>query len=142
MPRIMKIRLIDLHCLCKNAYPGVYAAVPGKRNIPAKLIVPGHGTQNLPGQLAQCRLAAQGRHCRCDRCREIGRLPSDVEPDIRVTRYQCCDGTERYCGIQETPSSALPGFLFSFIGVPARSGSRPLLCAGLSCLWKSRPDRS
>ena len=106
-------QLIDLIAYAKTLIPEYTRLSRVQRDIPAKLIVAGSRHSNFR-QLAQNRLAAQGRHCRCIRCREIGRLPSHVESDIRVIQYECCGGTEYF--ISAVSGDSLIGF--------ARSGSR------------------
>ncbi len=100
-------QLIDLIAYAKTLIPEYTRLSRVQRDIPAKLIVAGSRHSNFR-QLAQNRLAAQGRHCRCIRCREIGRLPSSVESEIRVTQYECCDGTEHF--ISAVSGDSLIGF--------------------------------
>jgi elongator complex protein 3 len=59
-------------------------------------------------QLAKNRLTALGKHCRCIRCREIGRRPSLAESEVQVIRYECCSGTEHF--ISAVSSDSLIGF--------------------------------
>ena len=99
--------LIDLIAYAKSLIPEYTRLSRVQRDIPAKLIVAGSRHSNFR-QLAQNRLAAQGRHCRCIRCREIGRLPSEVESDIRVIQYECCGGTEYF--ISAVSGDSLIGF--------------------------------
>ena len=100
-------QLIDLIAYAKTLIPEYTRLSRVQRDIPAKLIVAGSRHSNFR-QLAQNRLAAQGRHCRCIRCREIGRLPSLVESDIRVIQYECCGGTEHF--ISAVSGDSLIGF--------------------------------
>ncbi|HNX17724.1 MAG TPA: tRNA uridine(34) 5-carboxymethylaminomethyl modification radical SAM/GNAT enzyme Elp3 [Methanoregula sp.] len=99
--------LIDLIAYAKSLIPEYTRLSRVQRDIPAKLIVAGSRHSNFR-QLAQNRLTAQGRRCRCIRCREIGRLPSDVEPEIQVYRYECCGGTEHF--ISAVAGDSLIGF--------------------------------
>jgi elongator complex protein 3 len=78
-----------------------------QRDIPATLIVAGSRHSNFR-QLASGRLHELGGTCRCIRCREIGRRPSEEEPAIRVQRYECVGGTEHF--IQFEAGEALIGF--------------------------------
>ncbi|MFA5331401.1 MAG: tRNA uridine(34) 5-carboxymethylaminomethyl modification radical SAM/GNAT enzyme Elp3 [Methanoregula sp.] len=100
-------QLIDLIAYAKSLIPEYTRLSRVQRDIPAKLIVAGSRHSNFR-QLAQERLASQGRHCRCIRCREIGRRPSGVEPDIRVIKYECCGGTEHF--ISAVSGDSLIGF--------------------------------
>ena len=78
-----------------------------QRDIPAKLIVAGSRHSNFR-QLAKNRLKVAGGHCRCIRCREIGRLPSLVESDIRIMPYEACGGLEHF--ISAVSGDSLIGF--------------------------------
>ncbi len=100
-------QLIDLIAYAKTLIPEYTRLSRVQRDIPAKLIVAGSKHSNFR-QLAQNRLAAQGRHCRCIRCREIGRLPSSMDAEIRVTRYECCGGIEHF--ISAVSGDSLIGF--------------------------------
>ena len=102
--------LIDLIAYAKTLIPEYTRLSRVQRDIPAKLIVAGSRHSNFR-QLAQNRLAAQGRHCRCIRCREIGRLPSAIEAEhagdqVRVLRRH---GTFYLRGLGRLRSSGLPG---------------------------------
>ncbi|ABS56471.1 histone acetyltransferase, ELP3 family [Methanoregula boonei 6A8] len=99
--------LIDLIAYAKMLIPEYTRLSRVQRDIPAKLIVAGSRHSNFR-QLAQNRLAAQGRRCRCIRCREIGRLPSADEAEIRVIRYECCGGMEHF--ISAVAGDSLIGF--------------------------------
>jgi elongator complex protein 3 len=99
--------LIDLIAYAKTLIPEYTRLSRVQRDIPAKLIVAGSRHSNFR-QLAQNRLAAQGRRCRCIRCREIGRLPSAVDAELRVTRYECCGGREHF--ISAVSGDSLIGF--------------------------------
>jgi elongator complex protein 3 len=90
--------LIDLIAYAKSLIPEYTRLSRIQRDIPAPLIVAGSRHSNFR-QLARNRLVAQGKRCRCIRCREIGRLPSLAESEVRVTRYECCGGTEHFISV-------------------------------------------
>jgi elongator complex protein 3 len=99
--------MIDLVAYAKSRIPEYTRLQRIQRDIPAKLIVAGSRHSNFR-QLAQNRLKATGRSCRCIRCREIGRLPSLAESEIRVLRYTCCEGIEHF--ISAVSNDSLIGF--------------------------------
>jgi len=99
--------MIDLVAYAKSRIPEYTRLQRIQRDIPAKLIVAGSRHSNFR-QLAQNRLKATGRTCRCIRCREIGRLPSLAESEIRVLKYSCCDGVEYF--ISAVSNDSLIGF--------------------------------
>ncbi len=100
--------LIDLIAYAKSLIPEYTRLSRIQRDIPAKLIVAGSKHSNFR-QLAQNRLLLHGKRCRCIRCREIGRLPSITESEIRVFNYECCGGTEHF--ISAVSGDSLIGFV-------------------------------
>ena len=99
--------LIELIAYAKSQIPEFVRLQRIQRDIPAKLIVAGSKHSNFR-QLAQNRMKDTGRKCRCIRCREIGRLPSLAEPEIRMKQYECCGGTEHF--ISAVSNDSLIGF--------------------------------
>jgi elongator complex protein 3 (tRNA carboxymethyluridine synthase) len=99
--------MIDLVAYAKSRIPEYTRLQRIQRDIPAKLIVAGSRHSNFR-QLAQNRLRETGRHCRCIRCREIGRLPSFAESEIQVMKYDCCNGLEHF--ISAVSNDSLIGF--------------------------------
>jgi len=99
--------LVDLIAYAKSLIPEYTRLQRIQRDIPANLIVAGSRHSNFR-QLARDRLTAAGGRCRCIRCREIGRLPSRVEPEIRETVYECCGGIEHF--ISAVSGDSLIGF--------------------------------
>ncbi len=88
-----------------------------QRDIPAGLILAGVKKSNLR-ELAQQRLAEQGLHCQCIRCREVGhRLQVDhVTPDIGkvkilTERYSASEGTEVFISAEDPENNVLLGYL-------------------------------
>src|SRR4030042_5813257 len=99
--------MIDLVAYAKSLIPESTRLQRIQRDIPAKLIVAGSKHSNFR-QLAQNRLKATGRQCRCIRCREIGRLPSLAESEIRVSKYESCGGQEQF--ISAVSDDSIIGF--------------------------------
>jgi len=99
--------MIELVAYAKSLIPEYTRLQRIQRDIPAKLIVAGSRHSNFR-QLAQNRLKAIGKRCRCIRCREIGRLPSLAESEIRVLKYPCCGGLEHF--ISAVSDDSLIGF--------------------------------
>ncbi|HVP95176.1 MAG TPA: tRNA uridine(34) 5-carboxymethylaminomethyl modification radical SAM/GNAT enzyme Elp3 [Methanoregulaceae archaeon] len=91
--------LIDLIAYGKSLLPGYVRLQRIQRDIPAKLIVAGSKHSNFR-QLAADRLVAQGGRCRCIRCREIGRHPSDSEPELKDLVYDSAGGTEHFISLE------------------------------------------
>jgi len=99
--------LIDLIAYAKSLIPEYVRLQRIQRDIPANLIVAGSKHSNFR-QLAKNRLQKSGKRCRCIRCREIGRLPSLTEPEIRVLEYTACGGVEHF--ISAVSDDSLVGF--------------------------------
>jgi len=99
--------LVDLVAYAKSLVPEYTRLQRIQRDIPAKLIVAGSKHSNFR-QLAKNRLIQSGKHCRCIRCREIGRLPSLAESSIQVLEYAACGGTEHF--ISAVSDDSLIGF--------------------------------
>jgi len=99
--------MIDLIAYAKSLIPEYTRLQRIQRDIPAKLIVAGSKHSNFR-QLAQNRLHKAGRRCRCIRCREIGRLPSDAKAEIQTLRYEACGGDEHF--ISMVSGDSLVGF--------------------------------
>jgi elongator complex protein 3 len=99
--------LVDLIAYGKSLIPEYVRLQRIQRDIPAKLIVAGSPHSNFR-QLAQNRLKLLGKRCRCIRCREIGRLPSLAESEMRVLQYEACGGQEHF--ISAVADDSLIGF--------------------------------
>ena len=112
--------MIDLVVYAKSLIPEYSRLQRIQRDIPAKLIVAGSRHSNFR-QLAENRLHQSGKRCRCIRCREIGRFPSDAESEIQVYSYDSCGGKEHF--ISAVSGDSLIGFcrLRSRPGFTARS---------------------
>jgi elongator complex protein 3 len=83
-----------------------------QRDIPARLIQAGVRKSNLR-EVALQRLAAQGRHCRCLRCREVGRRARPPVEAFRLTEttYAASRGVERFLAWEDPETDAVAGFL-------------------------------
>ncbi|MGP8078659.1 MAG: tRNA uridine(34) 5-carboxymethylaminomethyl modification radical SAM/GNAT enzyme Elp3 [Thermoplasmata archaeon] len=83
-----------------------------QRDIPARLIAAGVRASNLR-QLALERLARDGAHCRCLRCREVGRGTTPAAEEFALTRtgFDAGGGEERFLAFEETKSDRIAGFL-------------------------------
>lgn len=99
--------MVDLVAYAKSLIPEYTRLQRIQRDIPAKLIVAGSRHSNFR-QLAQNRLKEQGKRCRCIRCREIGRAPSDSDVAIKTITYDCCEGKEHF--ISAVSGDSLIGF--------------------------------
>jgi elongator complex protein 3 len=99
--------MIELIAYAKSLIPEYTRLQRIQRDIPAKLIVAGSKHSNFR-QLAQDRLHKTGKRCRCIRCREIGRLPSDAQAEIQTLAYECCGGDEHF--ISAVSGDSLIGF--------------------------------
>jgi len=99
--------LVDLIAYGKSLIPEYTRLQRIQRDIPANLIVAGSPHSNFR-QLAQNRLKALGKRCRCIRCREIGRLPSLADAEMQVLQYEACGGQEHF--ISTVSHDSLIGF--------------------------------
>jgi elongator complex protein 3 len=118
--------LVDLIAYAKSVIPEFTRLQRIQRDIPAKLIVAGSKHSNFR-QLAQNRLTSLGKRCRCIRCREIGRLPSVVEAEVRVLEYEACGGQEHF--ISAVSGDSLIGF--ARLRFPSQVYRPELDCAAL-----------
>jgi elongator complex protein 3 len=83
-----------------------------QRDIPSRLIAAGVRASNLR-QLALDRLAAEGRHCRCLRCREAGRRATPRPGDLTLKRveYEAAGGREVFLSWEDEATDTVAGFL-------------------------------
>ena len=83
-----------------------------QRDIPARLIAAGVRTSNLR-EKALARLRADGTHCRCLRCREVGRRATPPPEAFELTRteYDAAGGREVFFAFEERSSDTVAGFL-------------------------------
>jgi len=83
-----------------------------QRDIPARLIAAGVRTSNLR-EAALKRLAAEGRSCRCLRCREVGRKASPPAEEFELTEseYQAGSGREVFLAFEDRATDTVAGFL-------------------------------
>jgi elongator complex protein 3 len=94
-----------------------------QRDIPARLIAAGVRSSNLR-QLALARLARDGAHCRCLRCREAGRGPTPTADRFSLTRtaFDAGQGSEVFFAFEEAESDTVAGFLRLRFPSPATDG--------------------
>ncbi len=83
-----------------------------QRDIPARLIAAGVRASNLR-QLAMARLAAEGRHCRCLRCREAGRrsMPRPEAFELTEAKYDAAGGSETFLSFEDPSTDTIAGFV-------------------------------
>ncbi|MCI4365493.1 MAG: tRNA uridine(34) 5-carboxymethylaminomethyl modification radical SAM/GNAT enzyme Elp3 [Thermoplasmata archaeon] len=83
-----------------------------QRDIPSRLIAAGVRTSNIR-ELAMARLRSEGRHCRCLRCREVGR---HAEPPVEAFQptereYSASGGREVFLSWEDPATDTVVGFL-------------------------------
>ena len=96
-----------------------------QRDIPAQLIEAGVRAGNLR-ELVRRRMEAEGRRCRCIRCREVGHSavrPEEVE--LRVERYEASGGTEVFLSFEDPARDVLLAILR--LRAPSEGAHRPEL---------------
>ncbi|MCI4350046.1 MAG: tRNA uridine(34) 5-carboxymethylaminomethyl modification radical SAM/GNAT enzyme Elp3 [Thermoplasmata archaeon] len=103
---------VDLLARMKAIVPPWVRIQRIQRDIPARLIAAGVRASNIR-QLAQRRLADEGRSCRCLRCREGGRRgsPAASEYRMRATSYAAAGGIEHFVVFEEDEQDSIAGFL-------------------------------
>jgi len=113
----------------KKILPSWIRIMRVQRDIPAGLIVEGVKKSNLR-QLAQQRLAEQGKRCRCIRCREVGHRyavegikPNLEKVKILTTTYDASEGTEVFISAEDLENDVLIGYLR--LRIPSSKAHRP-----------------
>jgi elongator complex protein 3 len=83
-----------------------------QRDIPSRLIADGVRTSNVR-ELALAQLVAEGRPCRCLRCREVGRRARPPAESFRPfrTEYPASDGREVFLSLEDPETDTIAGFL-------------------------------
>jgi elongator complex protein 3 len=102
--------LVQLVADCKALVPPYCRINRITRDIPAPHIVAGSARANLR-QIVQGRLAAQGRFCRCIRCREVRRQRIEPASLQLQTLVYPSDLSIEYFLSAVTPQGQLAGFL-------------------------------
>ncbi|MEM2938455.1 MAG: tRNA uridine(34) 5-carboxymethylaminomethyl modification radical SAM/GNAT enzyme Elp3 [Thermoplasmata archaeon] len=98
------------------------------RDIPAFLIVDGIKRSDIR-EIAYKRLKEMGLHCRCIRCREIGRKMEKGEifgePRMELLRedYESSDGKEIFLSYEDLNNDAIVGYLR--LRIPSKDAHRP-----------------
>ncbi|MCL2786107.1 MAG: tRNA uridine(34) 5-carboxymethylaminomethyl modification radical SAM/GNAT enzyme Elp3 [Methanomassiliicoccaceae archaeon] len=94
---------IALISMMKSAVPEYVRIQRIQRDIPVQQIAAGIKKSNLR-ELAQERLASEGKRCRCIRCREVGQ--NDISPDersmmtMKEIEYKASGGTEHFVSLE------------------------------------------
>ncbi len=108
---------VDLISNIKKNLPLWVRVMRVQRDIPARLIIDGVKKSNLR-QLAQQRLAEEGKRCRCIRCREVGhrQLVEGIKPNlnnisISSITYEASDGKEIFISAEDQENDVLIGYL-------------------------------
>lgn len=109
--------IIEIIAQAKKMMPYWVRVQRVQRDIPARLIVAGVKKSNLR-ELVLHRLESEGFHCRCIRCREVGRYirrggvpPSLDEIKLHVERYDASEGEEYFISYETEDRRALVGFI-------------------------------
>ena len=102
-------QLVDLIAACKLGTPEYVRLNRIIRDIPKEHIVAGSTVSNLREVVKQ-KLAAEGRACRCIRCREVRGETVRALTHSRVLEYDTSGGRELFLSV-ETQADRLAGFL-------------------------------
>jgi len=102
----------DLIASLKRSVPPWVRIQRIQRDIPARLIAAGVRSSNLR-ELAVARLRAEGRSCRCLRCREAGRRASPPVDafELTTTEYSAAGGREVFFAWEDPATDTVAGFL-------------------------------
>ncbi len=128
----------DLIAEAKKIIPPWVRVMRVQRDIPARLIVAGVKKSNLR-QLVHEKLAQQGKHCRCIRCREVGHrfMVEGVKPSLEQvklfsTTYNASGGKEVFISAEDKKNDVLIGYLR--LRIPSEKAHRPEICAAPSAI--------
>jgi elongator complex protein 3 len=116
---------VDLLARVKAELPPWVRVQRIQRDIPAQLIAAGVRAGNLR-ELVRRRMEAEGKRCRCIRCREVGHSavrPEDVE--LREERYEASGGLEILLSFEDPGRDVLLAILR--LRVPSERAHRPEL---------------
>jgi elongator complex protein 3 len=120
---------VDLISNIKKYLPLWVRVMRVQRDIPARLIIDGVKKSNLR-QLAQQRLAEEGKRCRCIRCREVGhrQLVDGIKPNldnisISSITYEASEGKEIFISAEDQENDILIGYLR--LRIPSIKAHRP-----------------
>ncbi len=82
-----------------------------QRDIPLPEIEAGVDKSHIR-MLARDLMAADGRRCRCIRCREVGHVGAGaVDPVLRTVTYEAADGVEHFVSLVYEDNDALLGYV-------------------------------
>ncbi len=119
----------DLIAEIKKFTPPWVRIMRVQRDIPAKLILAGVQKSNLR-QLANERLAEQGKTCQCIRCREVGHKWAvyHIKPDLEKVEissicYDASESKEIFISIEDKEKQILLGYLR--LRIPSSKAHRP-----------------
>jgi elongator complex protein 3 len=103
---------VDLLARMKRVLPPWVRIQRIQRDIPSRLIAAGVRTSNVR-ELAVARLGAEGRQCRCLRCREAGRRASPPPEDFLPVEYDyaASGGHELFLSFEDPATDTVAGFL-------------------------------
>ncbi|EQD33624.1 histone acetyltransferase, ELP3 family, partial [mine drainage metagenome] len=112
-----------------------------QRDIPSRLVADGVRTSNVR-ELALARLAAQGRACRCLRCREPGRRASPPAESFQPVErdFPASGGDETFLSYEEAETDTVAGFLrLRLPSADTEGGLRSAVIRELKVLGRSVP---
>jgi elongator complex protein 3 len=103
---------VELLAAIKRTVPPWVRIQRIQRDIPSRLVAAGVRSSNVR-QKAVDRLARDGLHCRCLRCREAGRKasPSADAFELRRTEFGAAGGREVFWAWEEGSTDTVAGFL-------------------------------
>ncbi len=103
---------VNVLARAKAGFPGWVRVQRIQRDIPARLIAAGVRNGNLR-ELVRDRLSAEGKRCRCLRCREPGRRATPAMTDLALTetRYSAAGGEERFLAFEDPVTDTVAAFL-------------------------------
>jgi elongator complex protein 3 len=105
--------LVDVMIEMKKMVPPYVRIMRVQREIESADIVAGPKSGNLR-QIVLSQLHAQGRRCRCIRCREAGlqrRYPGEHEVELKRTDYVASGGKEIFMSYESRDGETILGFL-------------------------------
>ena len=102
---------VNLVAKATKYFPPYLRIMRMQRDIPVEKIVAGVKKSHIT-QLVNRKLAEQGQHCPCIRCREVGHNPEakyDWKP--KQFKYGASGGTEYFLSFEDTKKDVLAAFL-------------------------------
>jgi len=109
--------LVNLLCEWFSMVPPYVRILRVQREIPLRLAVAGNRLYNLR-EIVEGKLKAEGRPCRCIRCREAGHkaLKEGIYPDmesveLKVLEYEASRGLEYFLSYEDVKKDIILGFI-------------------------------